>query len=79
LRGHSPIKIRQLCRKPGRDLFGDGWDWEKRVNSPWIRSQAGFAGQSELYEALDGLVYSDIRLGEPESLTPMTEPEVELT
>jgi DGQHR domain-containing protein len=36
-------------------------DWEKRPNNPWMRSQAGFAGQRELYEALHALVYSDAR------------------
>jgi DGQHR domain-containing protein len=40
-------------------------DWEKREDNPWMRSQAGFAGQKDLYEMLHGLVYSDLRPGEP--------------
>ncbi len=32
-------------------------DWEKREDNPWMRSQAGFAGQKELYELLYQLVY----------------------
>ena len=35
-------------------------DWEKDQKNPWMQSQAGFAGQKELYEVLYGLVYSDI-------------------
>ena len=36
-------------------------DWDKtKASNPWMRSQAGFAGQKELYEALYRLVYSDI-------------------
>jgi DGQHR domain-containing protein len=34
-------------------------DWEKRDDNPWMRSQAGFAGQKELYGMLHALVYSD--------------------
>lgn len=34
-------------------------DWEKRDENPWMRSQAGFAGQKELYGMLHALVYSD--------------------
>lgn len=34
-------------------------DWEKRDRNPWMRSQAGFAGQKELYLALHRWVYSD--------------------
>jgi DGQHR domain-containing protein len=34
-------------------------DWEKRDDNPWMRSQAGFAGQKDLYEMLHALVYND--------------------
>ena len=34
-------------------------DWEKRNDNPWMRSQAGFAGQKELYEVLYNWVYND--------------------
>jgi len=34
-------------------------DWEKAPHNPWMRSQAGFAGQKELYEILYAWVYSD--------------------
>jgi DGQHR domain-containing protein len=43
-------------------------DWEKNPTNPWMRSQAGFAGQKELYEVLYAFVYSDIRPGEAESV-----------
>jgi hypothetical protein len=33
-------------------------DWEKRDDNEWMRSQAGFAGQKELYEVLYNLVYN---------------------
>ena len=33
-------------------------DWEKRDDNPWMRSQAGFAGQKELYEVLYNYVYN---------------------
>lgn len=36
-------------------------NWEKCDGNPWMRSQAGFAGQRELYELLYALVYSDQR------------------
>lgn len=39
-------------------------DWEKNPNNPWMRSQAGFAGQKDLYLVLHALVYSDRRPGE---------------
>lgn len=39
-------------------------DWEKRPNNPWMRSQAGFAGQKELYTMLYNLVYLDEKPGE---------------
>jgi len=35
-------------------------DWEKEPNNPWMRSQAGFAGQKELYSMLYNLVFNDI-------------------
>lgn len=38
------------------DALGDV-DWEKQPDNPWMRSQAGFAGQKELYELLYALVY----------------------
>lgn len=39
-------------------------DWEKRANNPWMASQAGFAGQKDLYEILYRLVYLDQAPGE---------------
>lgn len=39
-------------------------DWEKRDNNPWVRSQAGMAGQKELYTMLYELVYLGERPGE---------------
>jgi DGQHR domain-containing protein len=39
-------------------------DWEKREDNPWMRSQAGFAGQKELYTMLHDLVYLGRRPGE---------------
>lgn len=35
-------------------------NWEKDPKNPWMQSQAGFAGQKELYEVLYTWVYSDI-------------------
>jgi len=40
-------------------------DWEKRKDNPWMRSQAGFAGQKEMYTMLYDLVFSGIRPGDP--------------
>jgi len=40
-------------------------DWEKDPDNPWMRSQAGFAGQKDLYLILHRLVYSDIKPGVP--------------
>lgn len=34
-------------------------DWEKRKGNPWMASQAGFAGQKDLYSALYAWVYMD--------------------
>ena len=34
-------------------------DWEKSPSNPWMRSQAGFAGQKELYTMLYELVYNE--------------------
>lgn len=39
-------------------------DWEKGDHNPWMRGQAGFAGQKELYEILYNLVYLDQQPGE---------------
>lgn len=39
-------------------------DWEKRPGNPWVASQAGFAGQKDLYDLLHALVYLDERPGE---------------
>jgi DGQHR domain-containing protein len=44
-------------------------DWEKRDDNPWMRSQAGFAGQKDLYEVLHAFVYSDLRPGAAGSLS----------
>ena len=41
-------------------------DWEKRQSNPWMRSQAGFAGQKDLYTVLFRLVYLDEKPGEGE-------------
>ena len=37
-------------------------DWEKTDVNPWMASQAGFAGQKELYGMLVDLVYNNIEL-----------------
>ena len=34
-------------------------DWEKSPSNAWMRSQAGFAGQKELYTMLYELVYNE--------------------
>jgi hypothetical protein len=39
-------------------------DWRKSDHNPWVRTQAGFSGQRELYDMLYRLVYNDIRPGE---------------
>jgi DGQHR domain-containing protein len=39
-------------------------DWEKGSNNPWMASQAGFAGQKDLYEILYNLVYLGVSPGE---------------
>jgi DGQHR domain-containing protein len=41
-------------------------DWEKSPANPWMRSQAGFAGQKELYMMLYELVYNNAAPDEPE-------------
>jgi len=41
-------------------------DWEKSPTNPWMRSQAGFAGQKELYMMLYELVYNDTAPEEPD-------------
>ncbi|MGH8611581.1 MAG: DNA sulfur modification protein DndB, partial [Gammaproteobacteria bacterium] len=48
-------------------------DWEKRDDNPWMRSQAGFAGQKDLYELLHRLVYNDERPGELATEVPVME------
>ena len=35
--------------------------WVKSPDNPWMQSQAGFAGQAELYRILYRLVYSNMR------------------
>ncbi len=35
-------------------------DWRKEAGNRWMQSQAGFAGQKELYEMLYRWVYLDI-------------------
>jgi len=55
-------------------------DWEKRSDNPWMRSQAGFAGQRELFEILHALVYSDVRPGASQSVVQVLDSdEVEVT
>jgi hypothetical protein len=39
-------------------------DWVKQEGNPWMASQAGFAGQKELYAMLHNLVYLGIKPGE---------------
>ena len=39
-------------------------DWEKRAGNPWMASQAGFAGQKDLYEVLYNKVYLGVSPGE---------------
>ena len=34
-------------------------NWKKEEGNPWMRSQAGFAGQKDLYEVLHQWVYND--------------------
>jgi hypothetical protein len=34
-------------------------NWQKHPKNPWMRSQAGFAGQKDLYSVLYAWVYSD--------------------
>ena len=34
-------------------------NWRKQDGNPWMRSQAGFAGQKDLYEILHQWVYND--------------------
>ncbi len=34
-------------------------NWKKEEGNPWMRSQAGFAGQKDLYEILHQWVYND--------------------
>jgi DGQHR domain-containing protein len=34
-------------------------NWKKEERNPWMRSQAGFAGQKDLYEVLHQWVYND--------------------
>lgn len=53
-------------------------DWEKGSRNPWMRSQAGFAGQKELYEVLYAFVYSDKRPGDPDELTEFIAEEEEI-
>jgi DGQHR domain-containing protein len=47
-------------------------DWEKREGNPWMQSQAGFAGQKDLYRILHRLVYTDERPTPPEAI-PMSD------
>ena len=42
-------------------------DWEKRSDNIWMRSQAGFAGQKDMYLTLHRLVFSDLGPGDPEN------------
>jgi hypothetical protein len=39
-------------------------DWAKEEGNPWMASQAGFAGQKELYTMLHNLVYLGQKPGE---------------
>lgn len=41
-------------------------NWERDDKNPWMRSQAGFAGQKVLYTMLHEFVYLDKEPGEPE-------------
>jgi DGQHR domain-containing protein len=50
----SGNKIEELTAKL------DAVNWEKAEDNPWMKSQAGFAGQKDLYQVLYAWVYSDI-------------------
>ena len=39
-------------------------DWVKQDGNPWMASQAGFAGQKELYTMLHNLVYLGVKPGD---------------
>jgi hypothetical protein len=41
-------------------------DWEKSPTNKWMRSQAGFAGQKELYTPLYELAYNGTTPEDPE-------------
>lgn len=41
-------------------------DWEKRDGNPWMASEAGFAGQKDLYTMLHNLIYLGLKPGEEE-------------
>jgi hypothetical protein len=41
--------------------------WVKEEGNPWMASQAGFAGQKELYKMLHALVYLGEKPGEEAS------------
>jgi hypothetical protein len=43
-------------------------DWVKEEGNPWMASQAGFAGQKDLYTMLHNLVYLGVKPGEPVEL-----------
>jgi DGQHR domain-containing protein len=54
----DPKKLEELAGKLA------SVDWEKSSDNPWMRSQAGFAGQKDLYEVLYNWVYMDQAPGE---------------
>jgi len=53
---NTPGEARQ-----GHHYLAYRFDWEKADNNPWMKSQAGFAGQKDLYEGLYQWVYSGVR------------------
>jgi hypothetical protein len=53
-------------------------DWKKEPTNPWMRSQAGFAGQKEMYQMLYGLVYQGKKPGEPVEYTSASADEEEM-
>ncbi len=53
--GNQANRLEQLAAKLA-DV-----NWAKDAANPWMRSQAGFAGQKDLYEMLYRLVYMDER------------------
>lgn len=56
----KPDRVEELVYRLGEV------DWEKSPSNRWMRSQAGFAGQKELYTMLYELVYNETAPDEPQ-------------